>query len=176
MYPRMIQVEGDLSRFMNDPPTEDVTCIAHQMNEQEDVHTEHGWSDYYVNENTIINQKFFENEDLSDIADQLKMDIKSVSVIRQPPGQVIPIHRDIFYQIKKKYDVTGKFIARANIHLNEWCPGHIIQYERQNKWHNWTHWNINQGLMLDEHALHIGINGGTRDKWTLQLSGFLARP
>ena len=76
-------------------------------------------------------------------------------------------------EIKKKYDVESKKIVRANIHLNDWDPGHMIQYERKNDWHDWTKWKTNQGLMFDETSLHIGMNGGTTHKYTLQLSGFL---
>ena len=78
----------------------------------------------------------------------------------------------IEHMIKLKYEMLGKLV-RANIHLNDWAPGHMIQYEKDEEWFNWTNWKTNQGLMFDESSLHIGMNGGTTHKYTLQLSGFL---
>ena len=175
MYPRMVQVEAELSHLLDADYSEEFSCISHQLDEQQDVHDKYEWSDKYVKENTIINQLWWDNDDVpfEDLEHQLHMKILTISTIRQPPGQVIPIHKDIFYQIKKRYDVEGQKIVRANIHLNDWDPGHMIQYQRKNDWHDWTKWKTNQGLMFDDTSLHIGMNGGTTDKYTLQLSGFL---
>ena len=177
MFPKQISLNYDFDKFLNsDYSTHEGSCIAHQVHEQNDVHEKYGpFPDTYVYENTIINQLWWNKEDFDFklIENTLKMDILTISTIRQPPGQMIPIHRDIFYQIKKNYDVTGKTIVRANIHLNDWEPGHIIQYEQNGNWSNWTHWKTGDGLMFNEDSLHIGINAGCKHKFTIQISGFL---
>ena len=177
MFPKQISLDYDFDKLLNaDYTTHEGSCIKHQVHEQTDAYEKYGnFPDTYVYENTIINQLWWNEQDLDFklIEDALKMNILTVSTVRQPPGQVIPIHRDIFYQIKKKYDVTGKTIVRANIHLNDWEPGHIIQYEQKGEWSNWTHWKTGDGLMFNEDSLHIGINAGVKHKFTIQISGFL---
>lgn len=59
MYPRMIQVEAELSHLLDADYSEEFSCIAHQLDEQQDVHDKYGWNDKYVKENTIINQSIF---------------------------------------------------------------------------------------------------------------------
>ena len=178
MFPKTIQIEAELSHLLDANYNEDYSCITHQVQEQQDVHDKYQWSERYTKKNTVINQEWWSKDDIpiDDLEHQLHMKILTISTIRQPPGQVIPIHKDIFYQIKKKYDVKNEIIVRANIHLNDWEPGHMIQYKEKNDGHAWIKWKTNQGLMFDENTLHIGMNGGTTDKYTLQLSGFFQRP
>ena len=56
MYPRMIQVEAELSHLLDADYSEEFSCIAHQLDEQQDVHDKFQWSDKYVKENTPINK------------------------------------------------------------------------------------------------------------------------
>ena len=100
------------------------------------------------------------------------MDIKTISTIRQDPGNFIPMHKDVFKKIKNDYDVTGKQIVRSNIHLNDWQPGQSIQYEKDNKWYNYVNWEVGDGILMDDECLHIGINAGLQPKYTMQISGF----
>tara|TARA_A100001201_G_scaffold32515_4_gene35041 strand:+ start:161 stop:694 length:534 start_codon:yes stop_codon:yes gene_type:complete len=174
MYPKKIQVEGDFSNILNANYELEISAVTYDKEEQKDIHDKYSWSDYYVDQNTIINQLWWDAADIPirDLEKQLGMKILTISSIRQPPGQVIPIHKDIFHMIKLKYEMLGKLV-RANIHLNDWAPGHMIQYEKDEEWFNWTNWKTNQGLLFDESSLHIGMNGGTTHKYTLQLSGFL---
>ena len=109
---------------------------------------------------------------INDIKEQLKMEVISISTIKQDPGNIIPMHKDIFKKIKDEYDITGKKIVRANIHLDEWNPGQVIQYQKNGEWKSHTHWKVNDGLMFDDSCLHIGMNGGLKPKYTMQISGF----
>jgi len=91
----------------------------------------------------------------------------------QPPGNTIPIHRDTFFQINKKYPNDPRLKVRANIYLQNWDVGHFLQYQDLEKnWHNSTHWNAGQGYIWDHNHLHLSANAGMRPKYTLQISGF----
>jgi len=97
------------------------------------------------------------------------MEVVTVSSILQPPGGVIPLHRDMFYQINKKYPERKELKVRANIYLEDWKLGHFIQYDDVVS----THWKQGQGFLWDSSILHIGANAGMENKYTLQVSGFL---
>lgn len=148
------------------------SCIKHQVYELTDIHEQFGgFPESYCYENTRINQLWYEPDqvDFAEIGRQLGMDVVSISSIRQHPGCVIPWHRDTFYQISKRWPDRNELKVRANIYLQDWRMGHIIQYNDTID----THWSAGDGWLWDSSILHLGANVGMQDKFTLQISGFL---
>ena len=162
----------DYNRFMNCEYPEESSCIKHQVDELTDIHQQYGgFPDSYSLENTKIKQRWWnESEiDFKDIGSQLSMDVITVSSILQPPGNVIPWHRDTFYQIKQRYPNREDTMGRANIYLEDWKMGQLIQFQEEVD----THWKSGEGWLWDSSILHLGANAGMQSKYTLQVSGFL---
>ena len=174
-YPRYLKVNFNYNFLLEADYSKSNSCLFHQKYEQKDAYSKHGeLPDSYNEYNTSIHQVWWNKTDfdINDIEEQLKMEVISISTIKQDPGNIIPMHKDIFKKIKDQYDVTGKKIVRANIHLDEWNPGQVIQYQKNGEWKSHTHWKVNDGLMFDDSCLHIGMNGGLKPKYTMQISGF----
>jgi len=173
MYFNKKHLDINYSRFVNDDfNTHEGSCIKHQITECADIHQEYGgFPDSYSYDNTRINQLWYDNTqiDYEDLGKQLGMEVISVSAIRQRPGCVIPLHRDMFYQITSKYPNDTRLKVRANVHLEDWKMGHFIQYGDT----VFTHWKAGDALMWDSEVWHLGANAGFQDKFTLQVSGFL---
>jgi len=150
------------------------SCIKHQVYEIADIHEQYGgFPKSYCLENTLIHQLWWDNKqlDFDTIGQQLGIEVITVSSIQQPPGCVIPLHRDTFYQINKQYPDRKELKVRANIHLEDWKLGHFLQYN--NTVH--TYWKAGEGLLWDTDILHLGANAGMHNKHTLQVSGFLIK-
>lgn len=148
------------------------SCIKHQVYEIADIHEQYGgFPKTYCFENTIIHQLWWNNTqvDFENIGQQLGMEVITVSSILQPPGCVIPLHRDTFFQIKTRYPDRKEKKVRANVHLEDWKLGHFLQYNDVVH----THWKAGDALLWDSEILHLGANAGMHNKYTLQVSGFL---
>lgn len=148
------------------------SCIKHQVYELTDIHEQFGgFPESYVLANTRINQLWWTADqlDFDEIGRQLNMDVITVSSIRQHPGCVIPWHRDTFYQINQRFPDRKELKVRANIFMEDWKIGHMIQYDDTIV----SHWKQGEGLLWDSEILHLGANAGMQDKFTLQISGFL---
>jgi len=167
-----IKLNYDFSLFLAaDYTSTESSCIKHQVHELEDIHqTYGGFPDSYCYENTKINQIWWTKDqiDYDEIGKQLNMEVVTVSSIRQRPGCVIPWHRDTFYQIKTKYPERSEKKVRANIYLEDWKLGHIIQFDETVHYN----WKQGDGWLWDDSILHLGANVGMQDKFTLQISGF----
>ena len=92
--------------------------------------------------------------------------IYSMSMIKQPPGQIIPEHNDTYYKFKKKHNID-KNVVRFCIFLEDWKPGHC--FEINNK--SIAHWKAGNYLVL-KHK-HRGANIGNKFKYTAQITGVL---
>jgi hypothetical protein len=171
-----ITISCNFSEFLNADYNQHLgSCITHQVQELKDIHQEHGgFPDSYDKNNTAIRQLWWTNSqiDFDRLGSQLNMEVVTVSTILQPPGNVIPIHRDTFFQIKKRYPNDKRLKVRANIYLQDWKMGHLIHYKNNNEWYTHTHWKQGEGLLWDDKILHVGANIGLEDKITLQVSGF----
>jgi hypothetical protein len=175
-----IKINYNLQYFL--PPNQDYsihkgTCLSHQVHELTDIHKEYGLGETYTSENTVIQQLWYDNTmvDFNDLGKQLNMDIITVSSILQPPGNIIALHRDTFFQIKKRYPEDKRLKVRANIYLEDWKVGHMIQYQDindSNTWKTSDNWKAGDGFLWSSDILHLSANAGMKDKYTLQLSGF----
>lgn len=173
---KRVNIDYDFTKFLNASYNKETSCIVHQVKELKDIHSDYGgFSDSYNKDNTAIKQLWWDSSQVNfvDLGNQLNMQVVTVSSILQPPGNVIPIHRDTFFQIKKRYPNDKRRKVRANIYLENWKMGHIIHYKHNNEWFIDTHWKAGQGLFWDDTILHVGANIGLENKLTLQISGFL---
>ena len=176
---KKINLDYNFDIFLNaDYSVHEGSCIAHQVHELTDVHEEYGgFPDSYESENTKIRQLWWDNTqvDFDAIGKQLGIEPITISTILQPPGNTIPIHRDTFFQINKRFPDDTRTKVRANIYLEEWKVGHFLQYQEHDKqWHNSTHWNAGDGVIWDSQHLHLSSNAGMKPKYTLQVSGFMS--
>jgi hypothetical protein len=172
MFFKKVKVDFDWAIFLNADYSQcETSCIKHQVHELTDIHESYGgFPKNYTYHNTKINQLWWDQTqiDFDIIGAQLGMDIVTISSIRQPPGCVIPWHRDTFFQINQRFPDRTDLKVRANIYLEDWKMGHFIQYSDSID----THWHAGQGLMWDSDILHLGANAGFEPKHTLQISGF----
>lgn len=170
------KIDYNLDVFLNaDYTVHSGSCISHQVHELTDVHERFGgFPDTYDMGNTLIRQLWWTNEqvDYDNLGNQLGMEVITVSSILQPPGNVVPVHRDTFFQINKRFPNDARLKVRANMYLQDWSVGEFIQYEDDDAWHNSTHWSAGQGYIWDHNHLHVSANAGMKDKYTLQVSGF----
>ena len=148
------------------------SCIKHQVHELTDIHDQYGgFPETYCFTNTVIHQLWWDTTqlDFDEIGQQLNMEVVTISSVCQPPGCIIPLHRDTFFQIRQRFPERTEHRVRANIYLEDWKIGHFIQYDDTVE----THWRAGQGLLWDDQVLHLGANAGMQNKYTLQVSGFL---
>jgi hypothetical protein len=152
------------------------SCIKHQVHELTDIHEKYGgFPKNYCFENTVIYQIWWDNSqlDFDDIGKQLGIEVVTISSIMQPPGSTIPLHRDTFYQVYQKYPDRTERKVRANVFLEDYKIGHLIQYLNLGNIETSTRWRAGEGFMWDSSILHLGANNGLENKYTLQISGFL---
>ena len=176
---KKINLDYNFDIFLNaDYSVHEGSCISHQVHELTNLHEEYGgFPDSYESENTKIRQLWWDNTqvDFDAIGKQLGIEPITISTILQPPGNTIPIHRDTFFQINKRFPNDTRLKVRANIYLEEWKVGHFLQYQEHDKqWHNSTHWNAGDGFIWDSQHLHLSSNAGMKPKYTLQVSGFMS--
>lgn len=154
------------------------TCIGHMKQELSDV-----WQTYgdlpqtYQLANTTIHQLWWTDQDLdfAALGAQLGMEVVTVSTICQPPGNVVPLHRDTFFQINQRFPERSETRVRANIHMEDCKLGHLIQYVNDGKTVTNVDWQAGDAIMWDTNVVHLGANAGMQDKYTMQVSGFLIK-
>lgn len=152
------------------------SCIKHQVYELTDVHEQFGgFPKSYCLENTMIHQLWWTDKqiDYKQLGEKLNMEVVTVSTILQPPGCVVPYHRDTFFQISQRYPYRKEPKVRANIYLEDYKLGQFIQYMDDNKIHTSVDWKAGNGFVWDSDILHLSSNAGMQNKYTLQVSGFL---
>lgn len=175
-----LSLDFDYSFFL--PPLADYSvhkgsCISYQREEQNDLYTEYGDGYSFDENNTVIQQIWHDVEHpiVKELAKELNIEAKTCSSILQPPGNVVTLHRDTFFKFKKLYPDDTRTKVRANIYLEDWKVGHMIQYQDINdnkKWKTSVDWKAGDGFLWSDKVLHLSMNGGMKDKYTLQLSGF----
>ena len=152
------------------------SCIKHQVYELTDIHQDYGgFPDSYNIHNTKIYQLWWSQDqiDYNMLGKQLNMKVVTVSTIKQPPGSVVPFHKDTFFQISKRYPERTELKVRANIYMENYHMGHFIQYVLDGKYETSTNWQAGEGFLWNSDILHLSCNGGFKDKYTMQVSGFL---
>ena len=171
MYNQEVKFNYNFKKFIDCDYPDTSTCVKHQVHELEDIHNEFGgFPKTYVFENTIIQQRWWQKDEINfdEIGHALGMQAVTISTIKQPPGQVVPWHRDTFFLLKKEFPDKSQPV-RALIMLEDWKIGHFVQHSDN----VFTHWRAGDGYIWDEDILHLGANAGMQDKYTMQVSGFL---
>jgi len=175
-----LRLDFDYSYFL--PPKQDYnahkgSCLSYQRVEQNDLYTEYGDGYSYDENNTIIQQLWYDPTDevFEGWSNKLNMDIKTISTILQPPGNVVTLHRDTFFKFKKLYPDDKRTKVRLNLYLEDWKVGHMIQYQDihdNKKWKTSVDWKAGDAWMWNSSVLHLSANAGQKDKFTMQVSGF----
>lgn len=129
--------------------------------------------DTYSSHNTSFYQilNVDEHFDMKIFNSQLGIEGKKITLIKQPPGMILPIHNDTFYQLSNLYPEDSRTKVRANIFLEDWKWGHIFQLEDKVI----SHWKKNTGYMWNSNVLHLAANCGLTPRYSLQISGFLLK-
>jgi len=173
-----IKINYDLSVFLTaDYTLHSGSCIQHQVYELTDIHKQYGgFPETYTIDNTLIHQLWWNNTqvDFNELGRQLGMEIVTISSICQPPGNVIPLHRDTFFQIGQRHPDRKELKVRAIIYLEDYKMGQFIQYRKNNQWVTSDNWSHSEGFMWDSSIIHLSVNAGFENKYTLQVSGFLS--
>jgi len=174
---KKIHLDYNFDIFLNADYTQHCgSCIKHQVHELTDIHDQYGgFPDSYSLENTKIHQLWWDESqiDYKELGDKLGIEVVTVSTIMQPPGNTVPLHRDTFYQITKKYPHRTERKVRANIYLQDYKIGQFIQYQENNGYTISVDWTAGDGFIWDSEVLHLSTNAGMEPKYTLQVSGFL---
>jgi len=177
MFLKRIHLDFDFSTFLSaDYSSHTGSCIKHQVHELTDIHQKfQGFPSTYCFENTTIHQLWWDKDqtDFDNLGQQLGMEVITVSTICQPPGAVVPYHRDTFFQISQRYPDRPGTKVRANIYLEDYKLGHFLQYTSNDEHHSDVDWRQGDGWLWDSSILHLSCNAGMQDKYTLQVSGFL---
>lgn len=174
---KKVHLDFDFDTFLKaDYSVHSGSCIKHQIHELTDIHEQfNGFPKSYCLENTIIHQLWWDSTqvDYKELGRQLGMEVVTVSSIMQPPGCVVPYHRDTFFQISRLYPDRQDLKIRANIYLEDYKLGHFIQYATDHGYQTSVDWQAGDGFIWDSQVLHLGANAGMVNKYTLQISGFL---
>ena len=171
-----VKIDFDWEVFLNaDYNVPDYSCVTHQKSDNPEFYAKYGQHpDTYCLQNTVIHQIWWDDEILKQqLGSLLGIDVVSISAIEQPCGQTNVIHQDHFYKIKTQFPDDNRTRVRANIFLEDWKFGHILQYESDGEWSCPTHWKQGTGYMWDSSVAHLSGNSGFQPKYTLQVSGFL---
>lgn len=168
-----IHLNYDFSKILSANYTQhEGSCIKHLATELEDDYAPYGGlPESYCYENTKIHQLWWTADQLDfvELGKKLNMEVITVSSICQPPGCIVPLHRDTFFQIKSRYPDRSELKVRANIYLEDWKMGQFIQYDDSIS----VKWRAGEGFIWDSTHLHLSANAGMENKYTLQVSGFL---
>lgn len=177
MFVQKIKLDYDFGIFLDaDYTTHEDTCIKHQVTEMTDIYASYGGlPKSYCYENTKINQLWWtpDQVDFTEIGRQLGMEIITISSVRQQPGCVITLHKDTFYQINKRFPDRTDLKVRANIYLEDYKFGQMVQYiSPNNTFETSVGWKSGEGWVWDSDIQHLSCNAGMEDKYTIQVSGF----
>jgi hypothetical protein len=171
-----IYLDYDFTTFLSaDYGIHSGSCIKHMAQELTEIYQPYGGlPKSYQLVNTLIHQLWWTADqiDYKELEKQLGIEIVTVSSILQEPGCTIPYHRDTFYQINKRYPDRKELKVRANIYLEDYKLGHLIQYSNKDILHTSVDWKAGDGFIWDSEILHLGANAGLENKYTLQISGF----
>lgn len=99
----------------------------------------------------------------------------SVGIMKQPPGQTLPLHEDTYYKFATVNNIDPYSCCRVNIFLEDWKPGHYLEINQTPI----TKWSKGDAILINREEFHLSGNMGMEDKYTMQITGvkdaYLAR-
>lgn len=104
---------------------------------------------------------------INKVYDHFDYDIKAAAFNRTPPGNVLPLHRDMYQIYMKIYNIKNiEKITRFIIFLEDSKPGHLLQIEDT----VYSTWKAGQYASWQGSTLHAAYNLGTEHRYTLQIT------
>jgi len=92
----------------------------------------------------------------------------TISIIKQLPGKVIPLHVDQYHYFKQHYNITDESkILRINIFLEDWKKGQYFEMDGVPI----VKWKAGQYVVLNNTIEHMSSNMGREVKYTAQITG-----
>lgn len=91
---------------------------------------------------------------------------KSISVIKQLPGQTIPLHTDTFHVLSSKLNVDPRDCIRILVFLEDWKTGHYFEINDRPI----LQWKKGDEVIINYGEKHLSGNMGIEPKYTLQIT------
>lgn len=89
------------------------------------------------------------------------------AITKLSPGDILPLHRDLYRSYRSRHDVTVDQIQRIIVFLQDWQSGHLLQIGDQMI----VHWQSGDWVSWIGHDAHLAANLGPHDRYTLQITG-----
>lgn len=144
---------------------EDNVTIQSRANEFEQQNLRYIDAGYNCN-NSMYYRAFEVGNDVHNLCQTL-FPRYSVGIMKQPPGQTLPIHEDTFYQFASVHDVNPYDCCRINIFLEDWQSGHYFEINGKSV----LHWKQGDVIIIQRDQLHLSGNMGMTTKYTMQVTG-----
>lgn len=116
--------------------------------------------------NTQYYQTFNLGDECIEFAKSL-FDKFSVSVIKQMPGQTIPLHTDTFFTFSLNNGIKAEDCIRVNIFLEDWKNGHYFEIDNLPM----LQWSAGDAIVMNSSQPHLSGNMGMKPKFTMQITG-----
>lgn len=94
----------------------------------------------------------------------------TLTMIKQPPAQFVPEHKDKYYLFQQKYNLDDNSqIVRYCVFLEDRKPGHYFEVNGKPL----IDWKAGDVAVLRPGIYHRSANAGTEFKYTAQITGLL---
>jgi hypothetical protein len=137
---------------------------AKEFEEQNEKYRKVGYTQY----NTMYYRAFNVDDNVHKFCETL-FPRYSVGIMKQPPGQTLPLHDDTFYMFAKLNKIDPNDCIRVNVFLEDWQNGHYFEINGNPV----LQWNKGDAIIIKRNELHLSGNMGMADKYTMQITGVL---
>lgn len=120
----------------------------------------------YTSKNSFYYRAFDVDGDIHDFCRTL-FPRYSVGVMKQPPGQTLPLHEDTFFQFSKINNIDPYDCIRVNIFLEDWQAGHYFEINNTPV----VSWRRGDAVIIHRDEPHLSGNMGMTEKFTMQVTG-----
>jgi len=149
----------------------DLPYINEDFNNQQDVQAwrELGYTQQRFT-GDMYDMRFPEPDWIASVREFLPMKNWAWSFYRMRPGDVLPLHRDIYARYRDLYAVKDtSSIRRYIIFLEDWQSGHYLELDGTPI----TGWRAGEGVYWHGDTPHLAANIGRTPRYTLQITGTL---
>jgi len=122
----------------------------------------------FTHHNTKYERAFEVGDDIHNFCRTL-FDRYSVGIMKQSPGQTLPLHEDTFFKFASVNDVHPSECVRINIFLEDWQSGHYFEINQNSV----LHWKQGDAILIKYNEPHLSGNMGMTEKYTMQVTGVL---